>query len=168
MSSGAIIGIAAVVIIAVLLAGIGIFVVTSGDDDDEPESTTTTEATTESTEGSTESTEGSTESTEGTTETTEAPGGEFSIDGGTTTGGTVDGVSSNFHDVEVGEGVTVLITITPLGDFDIDAIADGQTFDDGVTGDPEVIRVIGPDVFTLEVYGYDGASGDYTITIEEA
>ncbi len=169
MSSGAIIGIAAVVIVAVLLAGIGIFLVTSGGDDDDPETTTTTtEASTETTEGTTETTEGSTETTEGSTETTEAPGGEFSIDGGTTTGGTVDGITSNFHDVEVGSGVTVLITITPLGDFDIDAIADGQTFDTGVTGDPEVIRVEGPDTFTLEVYGYDGASGDYTITIEEA
>jgi hypothetical protein len=169
MSSGAIIGIAAVVIVAVLLAGIGIFLVTRDGDDDEPaDSTTTTEESTETTEGSTESTEGTTESTEGTTETTAAPSGEFSIDGGTSTQGTVDGVNSNFHDVEVGAGVTVLITVTPLGDYDIVAEADGQTFDEGFDGDPEVIRVDGPDTFSLEISGFAGASGDYTITIEEA
>lgn len=171
MSTGAILGIAAVVVVALIAAVVGILVVTGGDDDDPEETTTTTEATTESTEGGdTTTTEGGdTTTTAGDTTTTAPPSGsgEFNIDGGTSVTGSVGADTSGFHNVHVGDGVTVIITVTPLGDFDIDAKADGQTFQSGLSGDPEVIRVNGPDTFVLEVYGFLDDAGDYSITIEE-
>ena len=46
---------------------------------------------------------------------------------------------------------------------------DGQTFDAGLSGEAESIRVTGPDDFSLEVYGYyEDAVGTYTVTIEAA
>lgn len=182
MSTGAILGIAGVVLAALLAAGIGIFIVTrDGDDEkasgrttttstttteDQPVSTPTTDDTTTST---TEDTTTSTTEESTTTTTTTGGSGGFSIDGSTTSGGSLDeSGTANFHDVVVPDGTIVIVTITPDSpDLDLVAEADGQSFDDNLSGEPELIRVTGPDDFSLEVSDFGSTAGSYTVTIAE-
>lgn len=90
-------------------------------------------------------------------------GGGATIDGGTTASGTVAEEVSSFHDVEVDEGVTATIVMTPDG-CDLDIEVDGQTSFE-VDSAPEEVTVTGPFSGELEVEGFAGATCDYQVEI---
>jgi hypothetical protein len=172
MGSGAIIGIAAIVIIAILAAGIGVFLVVGGDDDDDGErassngDTTTTEEggdDTTTTEDETTTTEATTTTTEATTTTTETMSGSESVQTGSITQG-----GSYLLDVEVGSlGAT--LTVAPDNDsWDLVLIVNGGGFvneEIDQSFDAEEVE-FEPGTYTVEVRGYqDVEFGSFTATL---
>lgn len=156
MSTGAIVAIAAIVVVAVIAAGVGIVLVTGGGDDEAGSTTTTEEATTTEEESTT------------TTEDPATDPDEISVDGEQTVEGTIGSDEPNFHQLAVPDGEVALVTVTPTtDDFDLVLTGGGRSFDDGLAGQPETVEVTGPGTFELSVVGWQGATGSYTVTIEE-
>lgn len=162
MGSGAIIGIAAIVIVAILAAGVGVFLVIGGDDDDKRTSgggeTTTTEDETTTTEETT-----TTATTTTTTTTTETMTGTESVQTGSIPLG-----GSYLLEVEVGSlGAT--LTVAPDNDsWDLVLIVNGGGFVDeeiDQSFDEEEVE-FQPGTYTVEVRGYqDLEFGSFTATL---
>jgi hypothetical protein len=157
---GVVIG-AAAGALAVLLVGLAVLALTrdggesassttTADEEGSPRSTTTRESTT-------------------TSSTEVIPAGGFTIDGGASVEGSIDGEASNFHDLVVGDGEEVIVTISPVSaGLDVVVESEGMVFDDALAGEAETILMTGPLFATVEVSSFDGTPGEYTITLEDA
>jgi len=150
-----------VIIGAILIAGIGVAVVTSGgdDDDDRTETTTTTQA-----DGSTTTSEGETTTTSEGETTTTTEGTTTTV--GTQTSGTIPEDGSDSIEVTIQPGTTGTLTVTPDPNLDVVVeIVDGpsrtgERVDVGLSGEEETLD-LEEGVWTVEVSGFLGAEGSY-------